>query len=79
MNINDYVLVRLTPSGEQQWAARWRRSFPEGVPEAIQKSQRLSDGRVRFQMHELMNTFGASCYNGSRELPFVNNEVEIPE
>jgi hypothetical protein len=79
MNINENVWVRLTSSGERQWSEHWNRygHFPEGVPKAIQHSQREDDGRVRFQIHEIMRIFGASCYNGSTDLPFVDNIIDL--
>lgn len=76
-NLNDYVLVRLTPSGEAQWHYYWTLSHPRGVPSVIRHAQTEADGRVRFQIHEMMNIFGNYTFNGSNQLPFVNNEVEF--
>lgn len=78
MNINDEVVVRLTPAGEEAWRRYWLKTS-DGVPEVIRTSATLPDGKVRFQIHHLMYTFGPYCYNGSNELPFVNNEIEILE
>lgn len=79
MNINDNVWVRLTSEGEKQWASYWNVFSNNGgiVPRSIQKSQREVDGRVRFQMHEIMNIFGPECFNGSSRLPFIDNVIEI--
>lgn len=79
MNINDYVYVRLTEHGEQQWNENWKRVDPLGVPTCIRKSAYVGKEWYRFQMHELMHTFGKSCYNGSNTLPFVNNEILFEE
>lgn len=81
MNINDQVIVRLTPDGERLWAEAWNKYSDNGgkVPRAIEIQARQPDGSVRFQMHELMHIFGPVCTNGSRQLPFVNNEIKISE
>lgn len=79
MNINDYVYVRLTVEGEIQWNERWKNVDSIGVPTCIRKQAWVGNGRYRFQMHDLMHTFGGSCYNGSCTLPFVDNEVLFEE
>lgn len=79
MNINDYVYVRLTDHGEQQWTEAGKITDPVGVPTCILKSAWIGDGWYRFQMHDLMHTFGKSCYNGSCTLPFINNEILFEE
>lgn len=79
MSINDYCIVRLTKHGEDQWNRKWKISFINGVPETIRKEATLPDGRVKFQIWDAMNTFGEACYNGSRELPFVDNKIEFRE
>jgi hypothetical protein len=77
MNINECVIVRLTEAGEKAWAKAWLPSHPTGVPDVIRRAATLPDGRVRFQMWQLMHDFGPDCYNGSNRLPFVNNEIEF--
>jgi hypothetical protein len=79
MNINDYCIVRLTVHGEVAWTNKWKRSFPEGIPEIIRKEATLKDGRVKFQIWDAMATFGHLCYNGSNELPFKDNLIEFKE
>lgn len=81
ININDEIIVRLTKHGERMWAAHWNRYTDYGakIPWAIEREARQPDGRVRFQIHELMNIFGLACYNGSVTLPFEKNELEISE
>jgi hypothetical protein len=80
-NINDYVLVRLTPFGENLWVEKWAETarimkLPKGeVPVAIRESCVLKDGRVRFQMWDLMATFGEVLYNGAIDHPFVGNKI----
>jgi hypothetical protein len=74
INVNDNVWVKLTPAGEVLWAECWKRTSPEGVPKCIRKAQAEADGWIRFQLHELMFTFGEAMYNGNPELPF---ETEI--
>jgi hypothetical protein len=69
-SINDYCVVRLTEAGEAVWARHWGQSGQTSVPEAVRSSATLQDGRVRFQIHELMNIFGSALYLGSMEHPF---------
>lgn len=76
MNLNDEVYVRLTTHGLTQWASYWMNTSAEGVPKTIVEESTELDGRIRFQLWELMNIFGQSCYNGSSELPFENNLIE---
>jgi hypothetical protein len=80
-NINDQVLVRLTPFGEKLWVKKWEETvrvmeLPKGkVPDAIREANVLKDGRVRFQMWDLAATFGPYLYNGATDVPFVDNKI----
>ena len=78
VNINDTVSVMLTAHGEAQWAAYWNQHSDHGgeVPTTIQSAQR-KDGRVEFQLYELMFIFGPACYLGSNRLPFFKNAVYL--
>jgi len=76
-NLNNAAIVRLTPAGEDAWREYWMRSRPDGVPDSIRASATLPDGRVRFQLHALFEIFGPLVYMGSRNLPFVDNEVTV--
>ena len=78
MNINDYIIVRLTREGEAAWANHWRSVDPSGVPDSIRNPDTFPDGRVRFQLWTAMHIFGPDCFNGSNRLPFVDNKIEIP-
>jgi hypothetical protein len=78
-NLNDYIIVTLTPAGEAAWTKYLYQYADYGsiVPKEVQKTYRLSDGKVQFQLWEAMNIFGSDCYNGSKTLPFVGNALEL--
>lgn len=79
MNINDKVLVRLTPIGHALLAANHAKLF-EGarrVPEFVPPRTR-PDGWTEFQLWVLMAEFGPHCYNGRFGQLFIDNEVRIP-
>lgn len=82
ININDCVLVRLTPYGEKLWAEHWTR-FPEtgftNVPDAVRKSVTEPDGRIRFQLWDMMAVFGKAMYNGNPNIPFQDNVIYIED
>ena len=80
ININDEIIVRLTPAGEAAWVKYWNELTDNGgvVPSSIREHATLKDGRVHFQLWTAMAIFGDDCYNGSKTLPFVDNSVEIP-
>jgi hypothetical protein len=72
-NMNDTVLVRLTPEGHEQYRKSWNELRLEPPP---LKSE--EDGWTRFQLWDLCNTFGPALYNGSR-VPFETTiRLEFP-
>jgi len=82
MNVNDDVWVELTPCGEELWAKRWdetARVYGEtGVPKSIREGHTEPNGRVRFQIHDLMLTFGSVMFMGNtRGTPFKNNAIYL--
>lgn len=69
-NVNNRVTVELTDVGLKRWTEYWE---PYGGPIGL-------TGRVlETQVWQLMNVFGDMMYNGSMELPFVNNKITIHE
>jgi hypothetical protein len=76
-NLNNYAYVRLTPAGERAWAAYWKITCEEGVPESVRSAATMPDGTVRFQLHTLIHIFGPMIRFGNSELPFVKNDLEI--
>lgn len=87
-NVNDCVLVKLTPFGEQLWAAYWRpaldrissllHKYPttNGIPDDVRHVD--EEGRTEFQMWQLMAIFGEAMYNGQTQQPFVDNKIWYP-
>ena len=65
MNVNDHVWVKLTPEGEIAYK-KWNEDLGVKDPLPLQKTW---DGFVKFQLWELMQIFGGSCYNGCK-VPF---------
>jgi len=71
-NINDYVYVKLTAAGKQEFRRQveeledyWKK--PRGA--LSNHKEEDADGWSKWQMHELMNTFGEMTTIGN-ELPF---------
>lgn len=81
INLNDYIIVRLSASGEETWKMYWDRTArlhgEEGVPSCIRENATLPDGRVQFHLWQAMQIFGPDCFNGSIRLPFVDNVIEV--
>jgi hypothetical protein len=79
LNVNDEVLVRLTPQGHARLMANHAELFkgisyaPEYVP-----PKRTADGWDRFQLWVLMAAFGPYLHNGMTGQFFINNEVRLP-
>jgi hypothetical protein len=79
MNINNEVLVRLTPQGHARLMAnhaelfKGQRHAPEYEP-----PKRTADGWDRFQLWHLMQQFGPHIFMGMPGQFFVNNEVRLP-
>ncbi len=67
-NINDTVRAKLTDYGTQYYTL-FHRTLGVSVPAAIKS--------VEMPLWELMQIFGPTLHMGMRELPFVDNEVEI--
>lgn len=80
MNINDRVVVRLTPYGEELWAKVWNDiTHGAGVPKPVRVNNTDADGRVHFHLWDLMKTFGPYLYHGSGHQMFVGNVVDLEE
>lgn len=82
INLNDTVLVKVTPAGwayaEAQWAifnAQTGRSLPFALLRDQHQPDR--DGWSRWQLWELANTFGAEMFNGNMALPIEMNAILI--
>lgn len=69
MNINDYVYVRLTKLGVDTLVESWA-----GSDYPIVSSRELGGGWFKFQLHDLMHTFGPKTFIGQPNM-FVRNEV----
>lgn len=80
MNINDKVLVRLTPYAHAILVVNHYQIFSSHTnpPEYIGPPTR-TDGWTEFSLWALMNEFGPYCYNGCHGQLFVNNEVILPK
>lgn len=79
MNINDKVLVKLTPIGHALLAANYGKAF-EGHPSLppYKPPPADSEGWTEFQLWVLMAEFGPHLYNGRIGTLFVDNEVRLP-
>lgn len=75
INVNDYVLVRLTQHGMEVHRGNHERLF-SGVKHVppYKPPERDQAGWSRFQLWDLMSQFGASTYNGG-ELCFETEVV----
>ena len=76
-NTNNYVWVKLTSDGINQYRKAWTGYM------GISASQRVKDllaerveGWSKFALHELMNYFGPMMYPGS-PVPFIDNEIHF--
>lgn len=76
MNINDYVLVRLTLAGLKQHSAYYHSL---GLTESEFKKelfdQEVGDGRHRFSIRKWMHIFGSQMDSENPEEMFVDNHV----
>jgi len=79
INLNDNVWVRLTPAGEDMWAKSWEDYSPSGVPLAVREAATERDGWIRFQLWDLMHTFGPALVVGCPKLPFEDNKIKLEE
>ena len=80
LNINDQVLVKLTPDGAKtyrDWQDFWFKPLLGVIPRAYEierKSTEVGD-KHRFQIWQLMQIFGEKMYNGGRQ-QFENNIID---
>ena len=81
-NINDYVYVKLTPYGKEildkdsEDLARYWNKPRDFFKRNIKEDE---DGYSKWQLHNLMESFGKHCFNGCN-LPFettIKIEVDI--
>ena len=79
MNVNDQVLVKLTEGGKakhkQYYADIFAQLFEDWESRFYSEPDVDFRGYTKFQMHEIMNIFGPTMFNGSRDMPFENNEI----
>jgi hypothetical protein len=74
-NLNDKVLVKITPAGEQI-----RNNYFAGIKMDTPAIERDSEGWTEMQLYEVANLFGAEMYNGNPRLPIEPTfRVEAPE
>lgn len=77
-NLNDKAIVTLTPHGHERLLKSYlSHSSDVMVVQMLVDSHKESDGRYKFQIWDLMSTFGPDCFNGSNRLPFVDNKIEV--
>lgn len=77
-NLNDHVFVQLTGHGIAQYTAFYESTGVRKEEAAeLLKHAAVGDGRHRFQIHQLMNIFGAQMINGNPEQMFIKNDIEF--
>lgn len=76
-NINDYVKVKLTDHGREIHKQQYEQWFKDMPWYEYTPPQEDAEGWSKWQMWDLMQTFGAVLYNGCK-LPF-ETEIEIEE
>lgn len=68
-NINDEVIVKLTPEGERVYTMN-----------CIGNRSRLNnDGVYNFQIWDFMAIFGPEIHHGMQKLLFVSNKLVFPD
>ena len=67
-NVNKDVKVKLTPEGIKILIEKYNGEIPEWFENYYE-----GNGYYRFQLHDLMKTFGEYCYIGNSKLPFEMN------
>jgi hypothetical protein len=79
-NINHYVHVKLTDAGRKMHRVRYEALIGERLRDLYpyQAPEEDSDGWSRWQLHDLMNTFGLHTTVGCMDLPFETT-IRIPE
>ena len=82
-NINDNVLVRLTPAGHRAYNEYYERLFADyasefGIPE-IRYVEIEGERWAKFQIWGFMQIFGPAIYMGMTEGLFLNNHIKFPE
>lgn len=75
-NINDFVLVALTPEGEDQFK---KQHHLQGLDAEVYKKSHFDEatGLWKFTIWEMMFIFGSRVFNGGENM-FVNNELSFP-
>lgn len=77
MNLNEFVWVKLTPAGRQQYEKQFS-SLPEKMKGTVKTTPEVDrHGFSQFSLWNLMNIFGEKLFNGSRpdEHPFEGNMI----
>lgn len=78
VNLNDYVKVKLTDAGREylkQYAAEFNKQYPKVNIRMERKEDR--HGYSRWQLHDLINTFGGGVAIGKDLLFETDILVEI--
>jgi hypothetical protein len=76
INLNCYVFVRLNELGKKIWEEYWNEAVGNSLSESVLIQKTLPDGRIRFQLWELMHAFGPKCILGL-DSPFTDNQIEF--
>jgi hypothetical protein len=79
-NLNEAVWVRLTPFGRRTLEASYE-FFEKYGQSAKESADRRKDanypGFYRFQLRDLMQTFGPTLTLGARDVPFKDNVLHF--
>lgn len=74
-NINHHVLIRELPNGRKQFDAHYKAIGLDA--DVYREMHRMPDGRLRFQMWELMFIYGPACIMGPP--PPFETTIEIED
>ena len=75
-NINSEIWVKLTPLGKKVYRDHWNHAL-RGSSYKAPKLTRDKQGRVSFQLWDLMMIYGPHIWHGSEPM-FVGNEIYFP-
>ena len=78
-NINEEVFVKLTDYGIDEWINHYNRVYPPNHPYLLTREKvlekKLENGYWKFQLWDLMDTFGHLMYIGGIKIPFETNII----
>lgn len=75
-NINDDIWVKLTPLGKTIYRAHWAHAL-RGSGLKAPNLTRDKEGRVRFQLWDLMHIYGPLIWHGSEQV-FEDSTIFFP-